>query len=113
MEAVLRNALLFAKGKPIGPDHLTIKASSMAALPAAETAPALPSSPEDVAHRNLVVATLKKHGLDKEEAAKELKVSLRTSTRGWRSTAFRRRRRFSLNILGCPRNPRAWTSSLS
>lgn len=77
LEAVLRNALLFAKGKPIGPDHLTIKASSMAAAPAAEPS-ARPATQEDAAHRSLLVTTLKKHDLNKEEAAKELGVSLRT-----------------------------------
>jgi DNA-binding NtrC family response regulator len=77
LEAVLRNALLFAKGKPIGPDHLTIKASSMASPPAASEALAQ-ASPEDLAHRSLIVTTLKKHNLDKEETAKELGVSLRT-----------------------------------
>jgi len=75
LEAVLRNALLFAKGKPIGPDHLTIKASSVVSAPV--STPPL-STPEDEAHRDLVVTTLRKHHLNKEEAAKELKVSLRT-----------------------------------
>ncbi|HEX5036378.1 MAG TPA: sigma-54-dependent Fis family transcriptional regulator, partial [bacterium] len=78
LEAVIRNALLFAKGKPIGPDHLTIKASSMAAAPVTGTDRPAPATAEDVAHRNLVVTTLRKHHLNKEETAKELKVSLRT-----------------------------------
>jgi DNA-binding NtrC family response regulator len=80
LEAILRNALLFAKGKPIGPDHLTIKATSMASGPvaASSAAPGQTASKEDAAHRHLIVTTLKKHDLNKEEAAKELGVSLRT-----------------------------------
>lgn len=82
LEAVLRNALLFAKGKPIGPDHLTIKASSSVVTSHNQAASsefmAKKESKEDEAHRRLVLSTLRKHSLNKEEAAKELNVSLRT-----------------------------------
>ncbi|HSA59778.1 MAG TPA: sigma 54-interacting transcriptional regulator, partial [bacterium] len=79
LEAALRNALLFAKGRPIAAEHLNLQPRPVGSYGSSSPAPReAPATEEDMAHRQLVVETLRRHQLNKEEAAKDLKVSLRT-----------------------------------
>ncbi|HEX5037298.1 MAG TPA: sigma 54-interacting transcriptional regulator, partial [bacterium] len=76
LESKLRNALLFAKGRPITRKLL---ASQEAVFGGAETKSAVPARKreEDLAERRMIIEALRRHGLDKEKAAEELGISLR------------------------------------
>ncbi|MCC7343524.1 MAG: sigma-54-dependent Fis family transcriptional regulator [Deltaproteobacteria bacterium] len=74
LESILRNAMLFAKGRTITPSLLNLR-------PAAESdSNSQSGSPvsEDRKERQLIVEALRQAGLDKKAAAKLLGVSLRS-----------------------------------
>ncbi|MCC6273297.1 MAG: sigma 54-interacting transcriptional regulator [Deltaproteobacteria bacterium] len=71
LEAVLRNALLFARGRPITPAFLSIaKPAAGAELPA--------TGGEKGAERQLILEALRRARMDKLAAAKDLGISLRS-----------------------------------
>lgn len=86
LEAVLRNALLFAKGKPISAKFISFSDSELTSTqtwsPAyADTSPVSASAPAlgtDANERDMIVDALRKHRMSKEDAAKALSMSLRT-----------------------------------
>ncbi|HEX5036390.1 MAG TPA: sigma 54-interacting transcriptional regulator [bacterium] len=83
LEAALRNALLFAKGRPIDrklllaqEDLSRSQESSAASSPhSVETES---SAPEESEEREMIVQALRRANMDKKIAAKELGISLRT-----------------------------------
>jgi len=77
LESVVRNALLFAKGRPIGPELLALNFAAAAARPNLE-AMAASSTPGTPGQKTKVLALLRSHGLDKEKVAEELGISLRS-----------------------------------
>ncbi len=71
LESVLRNALLFARGRPISPAFLSIaKPAAGAELPTA--------GGEKGAERQLILEALRRARMDKQAAAKDLGISLRS-----------------------------------
>lgn len=75
LEAVLRNALLFAKGRPLTPALL---AFGMAATEGAPAPEAGASREERSEERRLIVESLRKHRMNKRNAAKEIGISIRS-----------------------------------
>ncbi|HKX12553.1 MAG TPA: sigma-54-dependent Fis family transcriptional regulator, partial [bacterium] len=76
LENVLRNALLFAKGRLLEPAHLILASVAPEGTGGRQAAAAI--SEESSAERELIVETLRRHRMDKEAAAEELGISLRT-----------------------------------
>lgn len=76
LETVLRNALLFAKGRAVGREFLNFPPSSRGvAAPAPSTEG---KTGEEIAERELIINSLRQHGLDKEAVAQTLGISLST-----------------------------------
>lgn len=74
LENVVRNALLFSKGRPIGPDLLLIQAP---ASPSSQNpGPLSPGKP--INDRDALIDALTRHSMNKARAAIELGISLRT-----------------------------------
>ncbi len=79
LEAVLRNALLFAKGRTITPKFLILRQASRGSAETSVRA-LIPSraDSEESQERQLILDALRKCNLSKEAAAKELGISLRS-----------------------------------
>jgi transcriptional regulator with GAF, ATPase, and Fis domain/tetratricopeptide (TPR) repeat protein len=74
LEGVLRNALLFAKGRSITPDLISFGAS-----PVQESETRLPDREEvPTEERRLILEALRKTGMNKRLAAEEMGISLRS-----------------------------------
>lgn len=85
LEAVLRNALLFAKGKPISSKVISFSDSESSSSPVwtpAETEDLDDTPPTasagDLNEQKMIIDALRKHRMSKEDAAKALSMSLRT-----------------------------------
>ncbi|MCE9625758.1 MAG: sigma 54-interacting transcriptional regulator [Deltaproteobacteria bacterium] len=80
LESVLRNALLFAKGRPIGPELLALNFSAAAAARPNLGAPnhSTADASDGKGQKEKILALLRTHQLDKEKVAHELGISLRS-----------------------------------
>lgn len=77
LESTLRKLLLFAKGRPINRVLIDERPEIFARLPSSATATERSSSFDD-AERERVLASLKRHRLDKKKTAEDLGMALRT-----------------------------------
>jgi transcriptional regulator with PAS, ATPase and Fis domain len=74
LESVVRNAMLFARGKAIGPELLTLNLSLASRKSSPEPLDSATGDPQ----KQKVLDLLKAHRLDKEKVAEELGISLRS-----------------------------------
>ncbi|MCE9625003.1 MAG: sigma 54-interacting transcriptional regulator [Deltaproteobacteria bacterium] len=74
LENVMRNALLFSKGRPIGPELILLQAPIESSSHAAEGLTPKKAPNE----REALIDALKRHQMNKARAASELGISLRT-----------------------------------
>ncbi len=80
LEGVMRNALLFAKGRVITPEFLSFGEglSGQGSTAMAKGGEASARSEEESEERQLILDALRRHAMDKEAVAKELDISLRS-----------------------------------
>jgi len=78
LEAVLRNALLFAKGRTITPEFLSITKGPPTAGTSVKANAALPVGGERREERQLILESLRKNKMNKRLAAEDLGISLRS-----------------------------------
>jgi len=103
LEGVLRNALLFAKGRTISPEFLSLTPKSEGVSTSSGSEEAQGALAEEAsAERQLILDALRRHRLDKTKVAEELKVSLRTLYTRMEKLRIPKKRTVLSKYLGIP-----------